>query len=78
MKEFIENQYKNLFLWSPFVAAFGAALYFSLDNEPLFIWPFLITILSGAIILKNKNIFIRAIDVFYKNGCDTSNSRFFW
>lgn len=64
MKEFIENQYKNLFLWSPFVAAFGAALYFSLDNEPLFIWPFLITILSGAIILKNKNIFIRAIALF--------------
>jgi len=64
MKEFIENQYKNLFLWSPFVAAFGAALYFSLDTEPVFIFPLLIAILSGAIIFKNKNVIIRAIALF--------------
>ena len=64
MKEFLDNQYKNLFLWSPFIAAFGSALYFSLDNEPLFIFPFIITVLSAAIIFKNKNIFIRAIALF--------------
>lgn len=64
MKEFIENQYKNLFLWSPFVAAFGAALYFSLDTEPVFMFPLLIAILSGAIIFKNKNVIIRAIALF--------------
>lgn len=60
MKEFIENQYKNLFLWSPFVAAFGAVLYFSMDIEPGFIYPILITILSIAVIFRNKNIFVRA------------------
>lgn len=64
MKEFLNNQYKNLFLWSPFIAAFGSALYFSLDKEPLFIFPFIITVLSTAIIFKNKNIFIRAIALF--------------
>jgi len=60
MKEFIENQYKNLFLWTPFLAAFGAAIYFSCDYEPNFIYPILITILSAAVIFKNKNIVIRA------------------
>ena len=64
MKEFLNIQYKNLFLWSPFVMAFGAALYFSCGTEPNFHFPILITILLGAIIYKNKNIFIRAIAIF--------------
>jgi competence protein ComEC len=61
MKEFFENQYKNLFLWVPFVVAFGAALYFGLNTEPNFHFPILITILLGIIIYKNKNVFLRAI-----------------
>ena len=64
MKEFLGIQYKNLFLWSPFVMAFGAALYFSCGTEPNFHFPILITILLGAIIYKNKNVFIRAIAIF--------------
>lgn len=64
MKKFLDNQYKNLFLWSPFVVAFGAALYFSLDTEPKFLFPFLITILSGAVIYKCQNVFIRAVVLF--------------
>ena len=61
MKEFLNNQYKNIFLWMPFVMAFGAALYFGLDSEPTFHFPILISILLAAIIWKNKNIFIRTI-----------------
>jgi len=64
MKEFWGNQYKNLFLWTPFIAAFGGALYFSLDNEPNFQLPILITILLVAVIFKNKSICIRAIALF--------------
>lgn len=64
MKEFLNNQYKNLFLWSPFLMALGGGLYFSLDNEPNFHVPVLITILLCAIIFKNKNIAIRAIALF--------------
>ena len=64
MKEFISNQYKNLFLWVPFVMALGGALYFSLNAEPNFHLPFLITILLVAVIFKNTNILIRAIAIF--------------
>lgn len=64
MKEFLNNQYKNLFLWAPFVMAFGAALYFSLGCEPNFYFPILITALIGAIIYKHKNILVRAIMLF--------------
>ena len=64
MKKFLDNQYKNLFLWSPFVVAFGAALYFSLDIEPGFCLPVLITILSGAVIYKCRNIFVQGAVLF--------------
>ena len=64
MKEFLNNQYKNLFLWSPFMAAFGAALYFSLNIEPKFMFPFLITALCIAVIYKSNNIFIRSMVLF--------------
>ena len=42
----------------------GAALYFSLDYEPNFNFPILISILLGTIILKNKNILIRISALF--------------
>ena len=64
MKEFLENQYKNIFLWSPFVLAFGAALYFSLNDEPNFQFPVLITTLLALIIYKHKNIVITATALF--------------
>ena len=64
MKKFLENQYKNLFLWTPFVLSFGVALYFSLDKEPNFHLPWLITLLLGAIIIKNKNILIKTLALF--------------
>ena len=65
MKTFLANQYKNMFLWSPFVIAFGAALYFSLYTEPYFRFPILITILLGLIIYKHKNIVITVVALFF-------------
>ena len=64
MKEILNLQYKNLFLWVPFVMAFGAALYFSIETEPNFSFPIIIVLLLGGIIYKYKNIFIRAIALF--------------
>ena len=64
MKELLENQYKNLFLWVPFILAFGGALYFSLGTEPNFRFPIIITILIGATIYKYKNVFVRALFLF--------------
>ena len=64
MKEILYNQYKNLFLWVPFILAFGAGLYFSLGNEPNISYPIFITILLGFCIYKFKNVFFRAILLF--------------
>lgn len=64
MKEFLNNQYKNLFLWMPFVMAFGAALYFSIGTEPNLSFPIIVTVLLGAIAYRYKNVFVRAITLF--------------
>lgn len=64
MKEILNQQYKNIFLWVPFLMAFGAAFYFGLDTEPNFRFPLIITLLIGAIIFKYKNVFVRAIALF--------------
>ena len=64
MKEILNYQYKHLFLWMPFVMAFGAALYFSIDIEPDFRFPIIITLLLTAIFFKYKNILIRALCLF--------------
>lgn len=64
MKEFLNNQYKNAFLWTPIIVAFGAALYFSMDTEPIFQFPILITLLLCGIIYKYQNLVIRAIALF--------------
>ncbi|MBR5904346.1 MAG: ComEC/Rec2 family competence protein [Alphaproteobacteria bacterium] len=64
MKEILYNQYKNLFLYVPFILAFGAGLYFSLGTEPNIPYPILITLLLGFCIYKFKNVFLRAILLF--------------
>ena len=65
MKEILNYQYKHIFLWMPFVMAFGAAWYFSIETEPNFNFPLIITLLCGAIFFRYKNILIRAICIFF-------------
>ena len=65
MKEILNYQYKHIFLWMPFVMAFGAAWYFSIGTEPNFNFPLIITLLCGAIFFRYKNILIRAICIFF-------------
>lgn len=64
MKEIVHSQYKNAFLWVPFIMAFGGGVYFSLDTEPTFHFPIIITLLLIGIIYKYKNIIVRAIALF--------------
>ncbi len=65
MREFIENQFKNMFLWVPFLMAFGAALYFSLPYEPNIFYPWIFTaIIAAAAIIKQIPVFIRAVLIF--------------
>ena len=46
MQDWIDNQWQNLFLYVPFLMAFGGALYFSLPTEPNLIFaPFISLIL---------------------------------
>lgn len=54
MKDFLENQFPNLFLWTPFLMAFGAALYFALSFEPRIMFPMPIALLIMAILLVRK------------------------
>ncbi|HNY25631.1 MAG TPA: ComEC/Rec2 family competence protein [Alphaproteobacteria bacterium] len=74
MRTFLETQYQNLFLWSPFVIAFGAALYFMMPHEPAFSYPFIIAILSAAIVIFRKpNVLVTTFllfvfGFFYANG----------
>ncbi len=39
MREFLENQFQNMFLWVPFIMLLGAALYFTLPFEPNLVCP---------------------------------------
>ena len=48
MKEFLHNQYKNLFLWAPIFISFGAGIYFSLNSEPN-IWVIVASFLCGIL-----------------------------
>lgn len=64
MKEILKYQYKNIFLWMPFVMAFGAALYFSCGTEPNIRFPIILVLLFALIFFRYKNIFIRALCVF--------------
>jgi competence protein ComEC len=54
VKHFLENQFQNLFLWSPFVMAIGAGLYFSMAREPNIAFPILISLLCGAILIFRR------------------------
>lgn len=70
MKEILENQRPNAFLWAPFVMAAGAALYFSVSTEPNlpFAWLFTIVTFCAATFLRIP-IIIRGILLFLFGFC---------
>lgn len=62
MKAWIENQWQNMFLYAPFLMAFGAAAYFSMTHEPnLLFTPIITLILFICIFIKKLPNSIRGI-----------------
>lgn len=65
MREWIENQWQNKFLYTPFLMAGGAALYFTLCTEPDIITTIILTIITLAISTVPKAPrFFRALFIF--------------
>ncbi|MDR0449251.1 MAG: ComEC family competence protein [Rickettsiales bacterium] len=52
VRRFLESISPNLALVAPFMFAFGAALYFGLEAEPLVAWPGVVAILCAACIIR--------------------------
>lgn len=70
MREWIDNQWQNLFLYVPFLMAFGAAAYFAMTDEPcLFFAPVITAILFICIFIKKIPIILRGILLFIFGFC---------
>ena len=66
MREFFATNRENLFLYVPFIMAFGGAAYFGLTTEPSIpyfnIIVAIIAILSGiGMILLQRTVLLRAV-----------------
>ena len=72
MQDFWQNQSFNMFLWVPFLIAFGAGLYFNLPTEPNLYLTTIGLILSVATLFITKRIFLRAISLFIFGLCYAS------
>lgn len=70
MRDWINNQYQNLFLYVPFLMAGGGALYFTSEYEPSFTGTFLFMLLCGGLIfIKRVPIILRAVCIFVFSFC---------
>lgn len=70
MREFLENQFQNMFLWVPFIMLFGAALYFTLPFEPSLICPAILAIVFMAIaFIRRTGVVVRALALFAFGFC---------
>ena len=70
MRDWFDNQYQNLFLYVPFLLAFGAALYFVLPYEPNVIFAcFGLLMSGGAIFIRRVPNIVRAVLIFMFSFC---------
>ena len=70
MRDWFDNQYQNLFLYVPFLLAFGAALYFTMPYEPRLIFAPVILCLTGmAIFIQHIPNIVRAALIFAFGFC---------
>ena len=70
MRDWLENQYQNLFLYVPFLLAFGAALYFTITNEPDIILTACVFIISvGISLIKHIPVLLRGLLLFVIGFC---------
>jgi competence protein ComEC len=70
MRDWFDNQYQNLFLYVPFLLAFGAALYFIIPYEPNLIFAPVILCLTGVtIFIRRVPNILRAALIFLFGFC---------
>ncbi len=70
MRDWIDNQWQNLFLYTPFLMAFGGALYFSLSYEPDLVFaPIFSAILFACLFIKRIPIILRGLLLFLFGFC---------
>ena len=69
MRNLLDNQLVNLFLWVPFLMAFGAGLYFNFPFEPNISVCIFGAIITIILIFCKLHIFIRAIALFAFGFC---------
>ena len=69
MRNLLDNQLVNLFLWVPFLMAFGAGLYFNFPFEPNISVCIFGAIITIILIFCKLHIFIRAIALFTFGFC---------
>ncbi len=73
MRDWLDNQYQNLFLYVPFLMAGGAALYFTLPFEPkLMCAPIILLLLMAAIFIRQIPNLLRAVLIFIFGFCYAS------
>lgn len=62
MRDWLDNQWQNLFLYAPFLMAFGSAVYFSMTTEPdLLFAPIITALLFLGVFIKKIPIIVRGI-----------------
>lgn len=65
MRDWIDNQYQNLFMYVPFLMAGGGALYFAMENEPnLKFAPMVLAMIVGTLFIKRIPTLLRAALIF--------------
>lgn len=70
MRDWLENQYQNLFLYVPFLLSFGASLYFTTTNEPDIILTACVFIVSvGISLIKHIPVLLRGLLLFIIGFC---------
>lgn len=69
MKDLFQNQSGNLFLWLPFLLAFGAGFYFNLSFEPALYITISGLVISFILIFINKNIILKIFSLLIFGFC---------
>ena len=72
MQDLWQNQSDKLFLWVPFLLAFGAGLYFNLPFEPNIYTTIIGLIISAIVIFLSKKTFVIAVALFLSGLCYSS------
>ncbi len=70
MRDWLSNQYHNLFLYTPFLLALGAALYFTQNTDLDLLFIVICTLVLGIIsVIKRNSVIFRGVFLFVFGFC---------